>query len=121
MIAGSPPGPTIFGMFGASDGSARSPGDGSALFGALERIVIQPEPVFLGSVNVPVYVAPAASSMTSPGEAELSAFGKFPPAETLIVDPVGATRSVASRTAGGAGAANDAPCEPPSRRRPTAT
>src|SRR3954466_12104978 len=53
-------------MFGASDGLTRTPSPGNcARFDV--RIVIQPLPdVLLGSLNVPVYVAPAWSTIVSP-------------------------------------------------------
>src|SRR5436309_14968795 len=80
------------------------PGAGRLLSGALVRTVLHPVPVLLGSVNGPVNVAPACSVITSPGCAALSAACRSPPAETVIVVPVGATSVVSRKTRGGSGA-----------------
>src|SRR5688572_7687174 len=74
-----------------------------ALSGAEVRITIHPLPLFAGSVNVPVYVAPAWRTIVSPGSALLIALCRLPPAGTLIVAPACAGYDVSTDFAGSAG------------------
>ena len=61
---------------------ARAPSAGS---GPPERIVTQPTRSLAGKVKEPVKVAPASSTISSPGWAKMSAAWRSPPAATLIV------------------------------------
>src|SRR5439155_13712214 len=70
---------------GKDDGLIRVPAGGRAESGAVVRIRMSPVPVFGGSVNQPVYVAPAASRIVSPGCAWSSAFCKSPPRGTSMI------------------------------------
>jgi hypothetical protein len=55
------------GMATALTAPTRTPGWGMSVLGALVVTVTQPAPSFLGKVNGPMYVAPASSTMASPG------------------------------------------------------
>src|SRR5882757_4250721 len=52
------------------------------------RTVMSDEPLFCGSVKLPVKTAPRASEIVSPGCALFSALCRSPPAATEIVDAV---------------------------------
>src|SRR5438309_8842340 len=78
---------------GKDDGLIRVPAGGRAESGALVRIRISPAPGFAGSVNQPVYVAPAASRIVSPGCAWSRAACRSPPGGTSII-PVKCGRPV---------------------------
>src|SRR5437870_1512706 len=109
---------TSFGIRGAYEGSIRLPGGGRALSGVLVRTMIHPVPAFAGSVNGPVYVAPAWSVITSPGLAALSAAWKSPRADTAILRPGGVTGAVSTNRRGRSGAIageGDAPPAKPKR------
>src|SRR5207302_1541836 len=96
---------TTFGMTVACAGVTRVPEWGRLLSGALVRTMIQPVPVFSGSVNGPRNVAPASRVITSPDWAALSAAGKLPPAGTAIVRPVDRTSLVSTTSRGRSGGA----------------
>jgi hypothetical protein len=75
----------IFGNTGEYDGSMRVVAPGSAESGAEVRIVIIVLPLFTGSTKLPVNVAPAWSTISSPGCAASSAAWRSPPAFTVRV------------------------------------
>src|SRR5690606_25169723 len=109
MMAGWLLGVTIFGISDACDGDTRLPGPGSCP-AADDRMVIHPEPDLFRSRKLPVKLAPACRTITSPGTAESSALWRLPPALTVLVRPVGEPGLVLRDVRGGAGAAAVCAC-----------
>src|SRR5690348_677577 len=75
------------GSAGASAGVTRDDGPGSDASGADDRIVMTLAPLFTGRTKLPVNVAPASSTIVSPGSAAFSAAWKSPPALTVHTVP----------------------------------
>ena len=88
---------TIFANPAAVAGVTRVPAGGSV---PAVLIVIQPVPALGGRTKFPVNRAPAASSITSPRTALLSAAWRLAPAGTEMVLPVGATYRVSTSDRG---------------------
>ena len=59
--------------------------------GTAVRTVIHWLPGLFGSAKGPVYTAPGASVIVSPGWAAFRAACRFPPEETAMICPVGGT------------------------------
>jgi hypothetical protein len=81
LMAGALLGVSILGMRLACEGKTRVPGWGRRAC-ADERMWIQSVPGFLGRMKLPVKVAPAWSSITSPGWEAWRAAWRSPPAFT---------------------------------------
>src|SRR5262249_46580205 len=81
---------------GAWAGEMRAPSPGRPASPAV-RIVMGASPLFAGSVKAPLYTAPGASAMVSPGCAALIACCRSPPDGTVMVAArAGATDATAA-------------------------
>src|SRR5262249_6114273 len=82
---------------GAWAGEMRAPSPGRPASPAV-RMVIGVSPLFAVSVKAPLYTAPDASAMVSPGSAALMACCRSPPDGTVMVAArAGATNATAAK------------------------